>query len=139
MKRRKKLLGSFQHLKVGLLFMLMCVSVLTAYAQSGTVKGVVFDETGTPFMGASVSEKGTKNGTITDIDGKFTISVKNLKSSVLKFSFIGCKTVEESVNGRRSINVTLETTATTLDEVVAIGYGNRKKKRFDRLCIFSEK
>lgn len=128
MKRRKKLLGSFQHLKVGLLFMLMCLSVLTAYAQSGTVKGVVFDETGTPFMGASVSEKGTKNGTITDIDGKFTISVKNLKSSVLKFSFIGCKTVEESVNGRRSINVTLETTATTLDEVVAIGYGSVKKR-----------
>jgi len=128
MKRRKKLSGSFQHLKVGLLLMLMCLSVVTAYAQSGTVKGIVLDETGSPFMGASVSEKGTKNGTITDIDGKFTLNVKNLKSSVLKFSFIGCKTIEESVNGRKSITVTLVTTATTLDEVVAIGYGTVKKR-----------
>ncbi|BEG97772.1 SusC/RagA family TonB-linked outer membrane protein [Bacteroides sedimenti] len=128
MKKWKESFRTFQHFKAGLLLMLMSLSAMAVYAQSGTVKGTVFDENGEPFIGVSVAEKGTKNGTITDIDGKYAISVRDLKNAVLKFSFIGHETIEEAVKGRKVIDVKITTSVTVLNEVVAIGYGNVKKR-----------
>lgn len=103
---------------------LLCAVNLAAFAQSA-ISGVVNDEEGLPVPGVSVVEKGTTNGTITDIDGKFTLSAD--EDGVLIFSFIGFKTVEVPVQNQNFINLTLEEEVIGLDEVVAIGYGTVKK------------
>lgn len=128
MKKTKKLFSSFKYLRVGLLSMFVFLSVITAYAQSGTVKGTILDESGYPFMGVTVAEKGTTNGTITDVNGKYTINVKNLEKATLKYFSIGHQTIEESIKGRKTVDITLGTSAIALDEVVAIGYGSVKKR-----------
>lgn len=95
-------------------------------AQNVTVTGVVKaegDEFGLP--GATIMEKGTTNGVVTDFDGNYSISVA--PDAVLVFSFVGMAGQEIAVNGQTIINVTLSN-STTLDEVVVIGYGEIKKK-----------
>ncbi len=92
-----------------------------------TVSGQVVDEKKEPIPGVSIYVKGETNGTITDIDGNYTINnVPN--NAVLVFSFIGMKTQEVSVASRMQINVVLENESIGLEEVVAIGYGTMKKK-----------
>ena len=93
--------------------------------QTGTVTGKVVDRNGEPVIGATVSIKGTINGTITDIDGNYSITVQ--KGQTLEFSFIGMKTTSVKVKGNEPINVTLEDDAIVLDEVVAIGYASMKR------------
>ncbi len=89
--------------------------------------GTVVDETDEPIIGANVLIKGTTNGTITDIDGKFVIS--NVRGNgTLVVSFIGYNTVEESIKNRKSIHIKLASSVTDLGEVVAIGYGNQTRK-----------
>jgi len=127
MKKRKKTICCLKHLKVFLLPMLWYLSVMTIQAQTGTVTGTVRDENGGLF-GASVMEKGIQNGTITDVNGKFTIAVKNVKNATLKCSFVGYETIEVPLNGRKSIDIRMTSAVTTLNEVVAIGYGNVKKR-----------
>ena len=78
-----------------------------AFAQSGAVKGKVLDELGEPIIGANIVEKGTTNGTITDIDGNYTLSVNDLKKAILQVSFIGYNSVEEAVKGRSAVDVKL--------------------------------
>ncbi|MFV0505193.1 MAG: SusC/RagA family TonB-linked outer membrane protein [Bacteroidales bacterium] len=103
-------------------FSLLC----SAYAQK-TVTGKVTDENGLEVTGASVFQKGTNNGAITDIDGNYT--VKNLSAKdILVFSFIGMKTQEIEVGGQSNIDVIMTNDAIGLDEVVAIGYGSMKKR-----------
>ncbi len=99
---------------------------ISVYAQNITVTGTVIDDTGEPLLGATVMQKGTANGTSTDIDGNFSISVP--AKATLVFSYIGYDTKEVAVNGQKKIDVTLTTNATMLDEVVAIGYGTVRKK-----------
>ncbi|WP_419212757.1 SusC/RagA family TonB-linked outer membrane protein [Maribacter sp. X9] len=94
-------------------------------AQAQEVSGKVSDGSG-PLPGASVLEKGTTNGTQTDFDGNYTLDVE--QGAVLVFSYIGYKTQEVAVNGRSSINVTLEEDAQALEEVVIIGYGTTTVK-----------
>ncbi|NNK72258.1 MAG: SusC/RagA family TonB-linked outer membrane protein [Flavobacteriaceae bacterium] len=102
--------------------LLLCGSFI--YAQS--VSGTVSDATG-PLPGVNVLVKGTTNGTQTDFDGNYTLS--NLNSGdVLAFSFIGYAAQEITYTGQATINVTLEEDATTLDEVVVIGYGTTTVK-----------
>ena len=127
MKKRKKTICCLKHLKAFLLPMLCYLSVMTIQAQSGTVIGTIQDENGGLF-GASVVEKGTQNGTITDVNGRFTIAVKNVKNSILKCSFVGYETIEVPLNGRKTIDITMTSAVKTLNEVVAIGYGNVKKR-----------
>lgn len=91
-----------------------------------SISGQVKDSKGVPLPGASVLIKGTKNGTITDFDGKFTIAGDG--NSVLVVSFVGFVTQEVAVNGRTNINIKLEENAASLDEVVVVGYGKMKKK-----------
>ena len=96
----------------------------TTLAQS-TITGLVTDEGGLPLPGASVAVLGTTKGTTTDFDGNYSISAD--ADATLSISYIGFKTVEVAVNGRTTINVTLEEDSALLDEVVVVGYGTQKK------------
>ncbi|MGS2737881.1 SusC/RagA family TonB-linked outer membrane protein [Sinomicrobium pectinilyticum] len=90
-----------------------------------TVTGTVTDKSGTPLPGASVVVKGTTTGTETDFDGNYSIEVPS--DATLVFSYLGFTTVEEPVNGTSSVDVSLEESASQLEQVVVIGYGNQKK------------
>ena len=84
-----KTLSSLRHWKVSFLSMLLSLCMTAAFAQQGAIKGKILDENGEPIIGANVIEKGTTNGTITDLDGNYTLTVKNLKKAVLHVSYIG--------------------------------------------------
>ena len=95
-------------------------------AQQGAVcKGMVKDATGEPIIGASVSVKGTKNATVTDLDGNFTLTGVN-KGTTIVISYIGFVNSEIKWNGT-SLNVTLAEDTQGLEEVVVVGYGTQKK------------
>ena len=101
---------------------------IDAFAQQITVKGIVKDTTGEPVIGANILVKGTtNNGTITDIDGNFSLETPT--RGVLEVSFIGYVKQEVSIGGNKHINIILVEDATTLDDVVVIGYGTTKKRR----------
>ena len=104
-----------------------CMAVV-AFAQQGAVKGKVLDEQGEPIIGANVVEKGTTNGTITDLDGNYSLTVNDLKKAILQFSFIGYNTQEEAIKGRGTVDVKLGSSVINLGEVVAIGYGTQTRK-----------
>jgi TonB-linked SusC/RagA family outer membrane protein len=101
------------------------VAVYTANAQIN-VSGRVIDATNEPLAGVSVVVESTTFGTITDADGKYSISVPNA-SSVLRFSYLGYKEQKMTVGDRTEINVKMEENASLLDEVVVVGYGTQKK------------
>ncbi|KPM32748.1 Outer membrane protein [Croceitalea dokdonensis DOKDO 023] len=108
----------------GLLLLGAFICFGAAHAQ--TVSGTVSDANG-PLPGASVLVKGTTNGTQTDFDGNYTLNGVDGDATIV-FSYIGFKTMEVGVNGRSTINVTLEEDAQALDEVVIIGYGTTTVK-----------
>ena len=89
------------------------------------VTGVVKDSNGDPVIGASVKEKGTTNGIITDLDGNFSLEVP--EGSILEISFIGYTTQELHPEGGKMLDVTLKADAEQLDEVVVVGYGVQKR------------
>lgn len=95
-----------------------------AFAQNA-VTGIVKDKTGEPLIGVSVVEKGTTNGSITDMDGKFSINV--LQGKTLVFSYIGYLSQEIKVRSN-TINVTMQEDDQMLEEVVVIGYGSMQRK-----------
>ncbi len=95
-------------------------------AQQKVVVGVVTDEAGNPIPGVTVVIVGTTNGTITDVNGKYSLS--NIPDgAVLRYSFIGMRTQEIVVGNQTTINVTMQMENIGLDEVVSIGYGSQKK------------
>jgi TonB-linked SusC/RagA family outer membrane protein len=98
--------------------------VTAAWAQQN-VSGTVVDNAGGALPGVTVVVKGTTTGTVTNADGKYTLSAP--ANGVLVFSFVGMKSMIEPVNGRTTINVTLQVESIGLDEVVAIGYGTEKR------------
>ncbi len=108
------------------LLVLLCLPPLWMLAQNRVVKGVVKDALGDPVIGANVAEVGTTNGTITDLDGNFSLEVSPRGS--ISVSFIGYETQTISVAGKSIINVTLKEDTETLDEVVVVGYGTQKKR-----------
>ncbi len=114
----------FLRMPLALLF-LLCLFPMGAMAQS-IVKGTVIDEAGEPIIGASVLVQGTKSGAITDFDGNF--SVEAASNATLQISYVGFVTETVSVQGRNNIQVTLKEDATSLNDVVVIGYGTQKKK-----------
>ncbi len=96
------------------------------FAQNAiTVTGTVTDSQNEPLIGASVVVKGQSTGVATDIDGKYSISVAS--NGTLTFSYVGMKTTDVSVNGRRTIDVTLDEDANVMDEVVVVGYGVQRR------------
>ena len=100
-----------------------------AFAQQGTVTGKVIDDLGEPVIGANVVVKGTTTGVITDVDGNFSLTVKDLKKDVISVSFVGYNTVDEPLRGRTKIGIKLESSVINLGEVVAIGYGTQTRRQ----------
>lgn len=98
---------------------------IVVYGQKRTVKGVVSDAHG-PLIGVSVSVKGTNVGTISNIDGTYSIDVPS-ENSILVFSYIGYKTIERATGNSDVLNIVLEQDSTLLDDVVVIGYGTISK------------
>ena len=106
--------------------LLVAVGMLTASAQTQTVTGVVTSaDDGEPLIGATVMVKETKTGVVTDLDGNFT--TKAAKGQTLVISYIGYETKNIKYTGQATINVALENDASTLDEVVVVGYGVMKR------------
>ncbi len=100
-------------------------SVQAVQQSTKKITGTISDAQG-PVIGASVVEKGTSNGTVTDLDGNFTLNVK--PGATLVVSYIGYTTQEIAVGNQSNFNVTLEEDNTSLEEVVVVGYGVQKKK-----------
>ena len=104
---------------------MLLASVVVTYAQN-TVRGVVISATDQePIIGATVLEKGSLNGTVTDLDGQFTLAVKN--NAVLVVSYVGFTTQEIATAGRSDFRVVLAEDNKLLDDVVVVGYGTMKK------------
>lgn len=97
------------------------------FAQSIRVSGTVSDANNNPVEAVTVSVKGTKTSVVTDNAGKYTIEVPG-RQSVLVFTFVGYANREETVGNRTTINTTLTASASSLDEVVVVGYGTQKKR-----------
>lgn len=110
----------------------LAVSILKSENQSVSqivekkITGVVYDEAGLPVIGANILEKGTTNGTITDMDGNFTLTVSD--NATLLVSYIGYNQQEISVHGKESFVINLKEDSQSLEEVVVVGYGVQKKK-----------
>lgn len=101
------------------------ISSVNIFAQV-QVSGVVQDAKGESLIGVNVLIKDTRQGTITDVDGKFILSVPST-NEVLEFSYVGFKPLNVSLNGRTSLNITMHEDSEMLDEVVVVGYGTQKK------------
>ena len=110
------------------LFLLLLFCYLGAFAQKGpTVKGIIFDSNGETIIGASIVVKGnTSIGTISDLDGQFSLNVPS-SNSVLVVSFVGMKSKEVKATPNTLMRITLEDDTKQLDEVVVVGYGQQKK------------
>lgn len=130
-----KQLPNFRGLQIILLLMILSFD-LTAGAGSGPasgkdkfadVKGIVYDaESGETIPGVNILEKGTSNGTVTDLDGSYSLSVAD--NATLVFSFVGYTPQEISVQGMSSVDVRLSADLTSLEEVIVIGYGSQRKQ-----------
>ena len=107
---------------------LVCLLLMTTslFAQEKTVTGTVTDSTNEPLIGASVVIQGTSNGTITDIDGKYSITAS--PDNVLEFSYVGMVKQDVKVGSQHVINVQLKEDSQMLAETVVIGYGSAKKR-----------
>ena len=120
MRKLKQLF--INRLTFSVMMMLLSSSML---AQNIKVHGVVKDGTGESVIGATVVQKGTGNGTITDFDGNFSLSVPS--DAILTISYIGFATQDIHVNGQNNLSVVLHDNSQTLTEVVVIGYGTMRK------------
>jgi TonB-linked SusC/RagA family outer membrane protein len=146
MKKRKLMMGIF-YSRIKKLTVIMGISVIlillagfsskaednssgtkvnTTSQQQSSAKGKVLDDSGQPLPGVTVVVKGTTNGTVTDVDGVFTIAnVAN--GTTLVFSFIGMSSQEVVFNGQSSIDITMEMDAIGIEEVIAVGYGTQRR------------
>lgn len=109
--------------KIKIIFLLFFLGIGMTFAQT-QIKGVVVDTSGDPIIGASIQIKGTGQGTVTDIDGQFTLSAPS--NAVLVISYVGMKTQE--VAAQTNIRVVLEDDTEQLQEVVVVGYGTQRKE-----------
>ncbi len=109
-------------LRIAFIALFTCI-VTTLSAQ--TITGNVKDSSGEPILGATIMETGTKNGTVTDINGNFTIKLQSAGN--LSISYIGMKSQVVKTAGKTTINVVLQDDNTTLGEIVVVGYGTMKK------------
>ena len=111
--------------KVLLLYFAMCLSLI-GMAQSNEIIGKVTDESGFPLPGVSILKVGSTVGTVTDIDGNFSINASS--GEELQFSYLGFKSQVITVGSNRELEVVLEEDVSNLDEVVVIGYGSATKR-----------
>ncbi len=114
-------------LKVAFVALLYLTAFPYAFAQdSQSVSGKIVDERNQPMIGTTVSEKGTSNGTFTNASGNYTLKL-NKQPATLVFSFIGYEGQEIELNGRSQLDVTMNSTESSLSEVVVVGYGTQRK------------
>ena len=123
---RSKYKGTIVSLILICMGLVLNIQSLNAQSQKTNISGVVKDAAGETIIGASVVEVGTTNGTITDFDGNFSLSVA--PSAKLSISYIGYTTQEVSVAGKKVFNITMKEDTKVLDEVVVVGYGTMRKK-----------
>ena len=114
------------NLKTFRLALVLLFTMIVGSVQAQTIKGNVKDSTGEPIIGATIKEQGTAAATVTDFDGNFTI--KTTGKQVLVITYIGMKTKTVNAAGKSTIDIVLEDEATTLNDVVVIGYGTARKK-----------
>ncbi|MDR0232396.1 MAG: TonB-dependent receptor [Dysgonamonadaceae bacterium] len=112
-------------LLLGIILCVLQASTQPVYAQK-TVSGTIIDETNMPLIGVTVMIKGTTTGTISDIDGNYSISVPN-NNAILQYSFIGYITQSITVGNQSVINITMKEDLQNLEEVVVVGYGTQRK------------
>ena len=112
-------------LKTTLLLLLFLAVGGSLYAQDLAVKGKVTDDGGEAILGVSVTVKGTQRGTITNVEG--TYSINTVGNATLVFSFLGYVSQDVPINNRSTINVSLKTDTKALEEVVVVGYGTQRK------------
>ncbi len=108
-------------------FIIFPFSALGNPLQQNVVSGKIVDSRGTPIIGANIIEKGTTNGTVSNIDGNFTLKTSS-NNSVLEVSYIGFITQEINVGGRQSLSIILQEDTQSLEELVVVGYSVQKKK-----------
>ena len=109
-----------------LIIIILSLTGMIARSQTRQVSGVVTDATGETVIGATVSEKGTSNVTITDFDGKFTLTVA--EDAVLQVRYVGFTPQEVPVRGKTTFNIILKEDSKVMEEVVVVGYGAQKKE-----------
>ena len=115
-------------MKKGLLLLFLIVVYSIGYAQQYTVSGTVTSaDDGTTLPGVSIAIKGTTVGTITNIDGRYTLNINKPETAVLLFAYVGMRNIEIPLNGQKQIDVALETDVMGVDEVIVVGYGVTKK------------
>ena len=103
------------------------INLEIAQPQQRNITGKVLDVEGVPLPGVYVIVQGTSIGTVTDIDGEFSLDIP-LGAEILQFSFIGMKTVEQIIGSESNFSIIMEEDAFSFDEVVVIGYGSVRKK-----------
>ncbi len=129
MKKRTKAPISLQLLKPFMVFGLLFIACLASFGQgAAVVRGVLATSAGLPVPGVTVLQKGTKNQTVSDSLGRFTITVDNPARAVLILTSVGFEPKEVAVNSRTMLSETLEFATKVLDEVVAVGYGTVRKR-----------
>lgn len=133
-KHLKKLSQKTKHLLLSAVLGILAVSTVLGHSTESiktiktvqsTITGNITDENGIPLSGASVVVKGTTNGAVADFDGNFSINAPS--NATLVFSYVGYARQEVQINGRSTVNVSLQPDAAALDEVVLVGYGTQKK------------
>ena len=111
----------------GIALLLIFIMTSALAARADTVKGTVIDDTGEPLIGVTVMVVGVPGGTVTDLDGNYTIDVPNIKKNELRFTYVGMETLTVRVNSRTTVNVEMKVADSALDELVVVGYGQQKK------------
>ncbi|MGB4902343.1 MAG: carboxypeptidase-like regulatory domain-containing protein, partial [Saprospiraceae bacterium] len=101
-------------------------SSFTILAQDIKVSGIIRDENGDGVPGATILVKGTNSGTASDVNGYYSLSAP--ATGILTVSYIGYQSMDISINGQSTLDITITPAASSLDEIVVIGYGSQKKR-----------
>jgi len=126
MKDKQKHTKNLRKIVPHVLLLTLCMLCTIVFAQTKAVTGIVKDADGLPVIGATVSESGTNNATVTDQSGQFSINVN--PNAVLVIRFIGYKEAQISVRGSSSVSVVLKDSMEELQEIIVVGYGVQKKE-----------
>ena len=126
LKRKRQGSDTVSAIRKRLLGLIAIFMAIPVFAQTVDVTGTVYDTEGEPLIGVTVMVEGTTNGAATDIDGNYSLKLVPANGKLV-FSYIGYNTVEEKVNGRTKIDVTMSENSKALDELVVVGYGQIKK------------
>jgi TonB-linked SusC/RagA family outer membrane protein len=125
--KKKFLLNKHNRIRIALVFMLLVSFPGNSYSQGRSISGAVTSEGGEPLPGVNIIIKGTTSGTVSDVNGKYTLNVPN-NDAVLVFSYLGYLEEQVVIGNQSVINIKLVPNITSLDEVVVVGYGTMKKK-----------